>query len=349
MSGGEQMSRGSTREDRFRARLEWAGDGRHPGSATIGGQVVEVSAPGLAAGAGPEDLLAGAAGAGYGIALADRLHAAGLPYQRLRVETEAVVHNDAGAPALAHIRIGPAVLGGDRARAEEYRIAAGAAAEASTVLRHLRPDLTCEVGDIAFGEGDEDGGANLLDVRSIPPPRRHQLIFGLLDRLPPGEALVLINDHDPLPLRYQLEATRESAYGWEYLEEGHVAGAHHPADVSEALVADLGRLLDRALRRLGEAGQAEEACRIAAAAWALVEGTRPREARRFDGTLHYLTLGPARRAGAPGRPASPSLDRRPRPGADADRLLRSRPGRAGPSSGPAGHRAAPAPRGGNQG
>jgi uncharacterized OsmC-like protein len=250
--------------------------------------VVEVSAPGLAAGAGPEDLLAGAAGAGYGIALADRLHAAGLPYQRLRVETEAVVRNDAGAPALAHIQIGPAVLGGDRARAEEYRIAAGAAAEASTVLRHLRPDLTCEVGDIAFGDGD--GGANLLDVRSIPPPRRHQLIFGLLDRLPPGEALVPINDHDPLPLRYQLEATRESAYGWEYLEEGHAAGAHHPADVSEALVAGLGS------RAPGVA--------------------RPRS-------------------------AAPSRSRRRSPPA--------LPAGAGPSSGPAGHRAAPAPRGGNQG
>ncbi|HZV50727.1 MAG TPA: DUF2249 domain-containing protein [Candidatus Dormibacteraeota bacterium] len=214
------MSGGSTREDRFRVDLEWAGDGQHSGSATIGGQVVEVSAPSAAAGARPEELLAGAAGAGYAVALADRLRAADLPYRRLRIDTEVVVSDAAGVPTLARIRVSPAVLGGDRARGEEYRIAARTAREAWPIVRHLRPDVVREVGDIAFGEGDEDGGANLLDVRSIPPPRRHQLIFGLLDRLPRGEALVLVNDHDPLPLRYQLEATRENAYGWEYLEEG---------------------------------------------------------------------------------------------------------------------------------
>jgi len=125
-----------------------------------------------------------------------------------------------------------------------------------------------------------------------------------------------------------------------------VAGAHHPADVSEPAVAGLSRLLDRALRRLGEAGRTEEACRLAAAAWALLEGTWPREARRFDGTLHYLTLGPARRAGVPGRPASPSPDPEARPRPDVDRgrgliVSRSAPA-SGFSSGPAGGRPAPA-------
>lgn len=56
------------------------------------------------------------------------------------------------------------------------------------------------------------------------------------------------------------------------------------------MVSALSRLLDRALRRLGEAGEEEPACRIAADAWALLEGRRPAEAQRFDGTLHYLTL-----------------------------------------------------------
>jgi uncharacterized protein (DUF2249 family) len=30
----------------------------------------------------------------------------------------------------------------------------------------------------------------------------------------------LVNDHDPLPLRYQLEATRADVYTWDYLEQG---------------------------------------------------------------------------------------------------------------------------------
>lgn len=59
-----------------------------------------------------------------------------------------------------------------------------------------------------------------LDVRKIVPHERHQLIFRLLDRLEPGEALRLINDHDPTPLYYQLEATRPAQFGWEYQEQG---------------------------------------------------------------------------------------------------------------------------------
>ncbi|MGH7920803.1 MAG: hypothetical protein ACREQM_12805 [Candidatus Dormibacteraceae bacterium] len=63
-----------------------------------------------------------------------------------------------------------------------------------------------------------------------------------------------------------------------------------PKGGEEAVVARLSRLLDRSLRELGKAGQGDLACRIAADAWALLEGGSPAEARRFNGTLHYLTL-----------------------------------------------------------
>jgi uncharacterized protein (DUF2249 family) len=32
--------------------------------------------------------------------------------------------------------------------------------------------------------------------------------------------MILINDHDPRPLRYQLSAERPDSFGWTYLEEG---------------------------------------------------------------------------------------------------------------------------------
>ncbi|MGH7862657.1 MAG: hypothetical protein ACREOS_10505 [Candidatus Dormibacteraceae bacterium] len=51
----------------------------------------------------------------------------------------------------------------------------------------------------------------------------------------------------------------------------------------------LGRILDRALRRLGDAGEEEVACRLAADGWALLAKAHPREAERFNATLHYLT------------------------------------------------------------
>jgi uncharacterized protein (DUF2249 family) len=59
-----------------------------------------------------------------------------------------------------------------------------------------------------------------LDVREMPPRDRHQTIFESLSALGPGETLTLINDHDPVPLRYQLDAERPEHFRWEYRESG---------------------------------------------------------------------------------------------------------------------------------
>ena len=59
-----------------------------------------------------------------------------------------------------------------------------------------------------------------LDVRTQPPARRHELIFDTYDKLAPGEGFVLINDHDPKPLYYQLAAEHPDQFSWDYLEEG---------------------------------------------------------------------------------------------------------------------------------
>ena len=61
-----------------------------------------------------------------------------------------------------------------------------------------------------------------LDVRVIPPREKHPTIFQTFEALEPGGSFVLINDHDPFPLRYQFEATRAGEFGWEYLEQGPV-------------------------------------------------------------------------------------------------------------------------------
>ncbi|HEX9044513.1 MAG TPA: DUF2249 domain-containing protein [Candidatus Limnocylindrales bacterium] len=60
----------------------------------------------------------------------------------------------------------------------------------------------------------------VLDVRTIPPVTRHSLIFSTLDELAPGQALELVNDHDPKPLYYQLQAERAGRFSWDYLESG---------------------------------------------------------------------------------------------------------------------------------
>ncbi len=59
-----------------------------------------------------------------------------------------------------------------------------------------------------------------LDVRVIPPREKHPTIFQTFEALAPGESFILVNDHDPFPLRYQFEAERSGRFGWDYLEQG---------------------------------------------------------------------------------------------------------------------------------
>ena len=60
----------------------------------------------------------------------------------------------------------------------------------------------------------------VLDVRSEAPARRHELIFDTFAALPSGAAFELVNDHDPKPLYYQLEAEQTGRFSWQYLEQG---------------------------------------------------------------------------------------------------------------------------------
>jgi len=45
-----------------------------------------------------------------------------------------------------------------------------------------------------------------LDLREMPPPERHPKIHDRFAALEPGEALTIVNDHDPKPLFYELSA-----------------------------------------------------------------------------------------------------------------------------------------------
>jgi len=60
-----------------------------------------------------------------------------------------------------------------------------------------------------------------LDVRKIPPYKKHSTIFKTYESLNEGEAFIIINDHDPKPLRYQMAAMHgEKKFSWKYLEQG---------------------------------------------------------------------------------------------------------------------------------
>lgn len=59
-----------------------------------------------------------------------------------------------------------------------------------------------------------------LDVRAIAPREKHPTIHRMLGDLAPGQSLRLINDHDPRPLRFELEGDYPGVYAWEYVETG---------------------------------------------------------------------------------------------------------------------------------
>ena len=65
-----------------------------------------------------------------------------------------------------------------------------------------------------------DQFTTIIKAPEYPPQLKHKVIFESFDQLMPGEAMLLINDHDPRPLRYQFEATRSGQFSWEYLEQG---------------------------------------------------------------------------------------------------------------------------------
>ena len=59
-----------------------------------------------------------------------------------------------------------------------------------------------------------------IDVRSMPPRERHPRIFSTFDSIAAGDAILLINDHDPKPLFYQFQAERTGQVAWKPQEQG---------------------------------------------------------------------------------------------------------------------------------
>ncbi|CAD5366803.1 Aminotransferase [Rubrivivax sp. A210] len=59
-----------------------------------------------------------------------------------------------------------------------------------------------------------------IDLRTIAPRDRHAMVFGRFDALPAGQAMQLVNDHDPLPLRFQFDDRAPGQFEWAALESG---------------------------------------------------------------------------------------------------------------------------------
>ncbi|RME12577.1 MAG: DUF2249 domain-containing protein [Aquificota bacterium] len=57
-----------------------------------------------------------------------------------------------------------------------------------------------------------------IDLRPIEHGLRHPLVMKKFSELTEREAFLIINDHDPLPLYFQMAITFPKRVGWEYVE-----------------------------------------------------------------------------------------------------------------------------------
>ena len=73
-------------------------------------------------------------------------------------------------------------------------------------------------GGCACGETDQSTPE--LDVQTIPHAIRHAAIFGAIESLAPGFALIISATHDPVPLLNQLREKHGDTYSATYLDEG---------------------------------------------------------------------------------------------------------------------------------
>ncbi len=64
------------------------------------------------------------------------------------------------------------------------------------------------------------GADKVMDVRPIPCSVKHGLIIRTWLELPVGDYFILLNDHDPVPLRYQFAAQWPDTFIWQHLVKG---------------------------------------------------------------------------------------------------------------------------------
>jgi regulator of cell morphogenesis and NO signaling len=60
----------------------------------------------------------------------------------------------------------------------------------------------------------------IINVQELEPQLRHATIFRVFDELADGESLIIHNNHDPVPVYYQLRQIRGDVFTWVYLQQG---------------------------------------------------------------------------------------------------------------------------------
>lgn len=73
---------------------------------------------------------------------------------------------------------------------------------------------------VTINQSLEDDELGTIDVRDLKPQRRHEVLLGIFDGLSADEGFILVNDHDPKPLFYELRSIHGEVIDWEYVTQG---------------------------------------------------------------------------------------------------------------------------------
>ena len=87
-------------------------------------------------------------------------------------------------------------------------------------IQRSREEATDQPSSGGCGCGGHDEALPELDVQTIPHAIRHAAIFGAIESLRPGAAMVISATHNPVPLLGQLAQRHGDAFHTRYLEEG---------------------------------------------------------------------------------------------------------------------------------
>ncbi|MGX1793194.1 DUF2249 domain-containing protein [Microbacterium sp. NPDC055312] len=91
----------------------------------------------------------------------------------------------------------------------------------SIEIHRSRSEATSQTaGGTGCACGAHDEQLPELDAQAIPHAVRHAAIFGAIESLQPGAALVISATHDPVPLLTQLRGKHGDTFHTRYLDEG---------------------------------------------------------------------------------------------------------------------------------
>ncbi len=142
-------------------------------------------------------------------------------------------------------------------------------------------------------ESARNPSEEIIDIRAVPRPQRHQLVSRAYEELEVGAGLILVDDHEPTDLRLEMEQEYAEALGWQPLR----GTGEFRVRITKAAATALPRVVGETGRDVGETGTGDRGIAAAdtetptahAAASGSVWQLRP---RRRDLDANVIALAP---------------------------------------------------------